>query len=224
MNKETIVIKKDMTEEEKDLLLQDLCARIPYGVQCEIGGLRYGPYTFTGNDVEDLIAGRMFKPYLRPMSSMTEEEILEFYKIVYDTWYSDSLYYKNEEWITFKDSIQNNTICFKNSIWLSDINKVTDYLNKKMFDFRGLIPKGLAEIAPEGMYELNYSASQNESDSVIDNTTKITVGCKIRSKTKPIEILSIISDDCHGDEFECSNGSVLSLKQIEKYYELIREE
>ena len=101
-----------------------------------------------------------------------------------------------------------------------------DWLNKKMFDYRGLIPKGLAEIAPEGMYELklldNHLSSQNESDSVIDNTTKITIGCKIRSKTNPIEILSIISDDCHGDEFECSNGSVLSLKQIEKYYELIK--
>lgn len=55
-----------------------------------------------------------------------------------------------------------------------------------------------------------------------NNEPKITIGTKIRSKTKPIEILSIISDDCHGDEFECSNGSVLSLKQIEKYYEIIK--
>lgn len=54
-----------------------------------------------------------------------------------------------------------------------------------------------------------------------DNNPKITIGTKIRSKTNPDVILSIISDDCHGDEFECSNGSVLSLKQIEKYYDLI---
>lgn len=54
-----------------------------------------------------------------------------------------------------------------------------------------------------------------------NNKPKITIGTKIRSKTNPNIILSIISDDCHGDEFECSNGSVLSLKQIEKYYDLI---
>jgi len=49
----------------------------------------------------------------------------------------------------------------------------------------------------------------------------ITIGTKIRSKANPDVILTIISDDCHEDEFECSNGSVLSLKQIEKYYERI---
>ena len=54
-----------------------------------------------------------------------------------------------------------------------------------------------------------------------NNSPKITIGTKIRSKTNPNVILSIISDDCHEDEFECSNGSVLSLKQIEKDYDLI---
>lgn len=54
-----------------------------------------------------------------------------------------------------------------------------------------------------------------------NNSPKITIGTKIRSKTNPDVILSIISDDCHGDKFECSNGSVLSLKQIEKYYDLV---
>jgi len=54
-----------------------------------------------------------------------------------------------------------------------------------------------------------------------NNNPKVTIGTKIRSKTNPDIILNIISDDCHGDEFECSNGSVLSLKQIEKYYDLI---
>ena len=54
-----------------------------------------------------------------------------------------------------------------------------------------------------------------------NNSPKITAGIKIRSKTNPDVILSIISNDCHEDEFECSNGSVLSLKQIKKYYEVI---
>ena len=49
---------------------------------------------------------------------------------------------------------------------------------------------------------------------------KITTGTKICLKTNPNVILSIISNDCHDDEFECSNGSVLSLKQIEKYYDI----
>ena len=56
---------------------------------------------------------------------------------------------------------------------------------------------------------------------ILKDNTKITIGTKIRLKTNPDVILNIISDDCHYDEFECSNGSVLSLKQIEKYYDVI---
>lgn len=55
-----------------------------------------------------------------------------------------------------------------------------------------------------------------------NNNPKITVGTKIRSKVNPDVILNIISNDCHEDEFECSNGSVLSLRQIEKYYDIIK--
>ena len=65
----------------------------------------------------------------------------------------------------------------------------------------------------------NYDAIQN--GEVTDNP-QITIGTKIRLKTNPNVILNIISNDCHGDEFECSNGSVLSLKQIEKYYDIIK--
>lgn len=54
-----------------------------------------------------------------------------------------------------------------------------------------------------------------------NNNPKITIGAKIRLKANPDVILSIISNDCHEDKFECSNGSVLSLKQIEKYYDII---
>ena len=90
-----------------------------------------------------------------------------------------------------------------------------DWFNRKMFDYRGLIPKGLALEAPEDMYEHETKLDFNRSGS------RIYVGCKIRSKENPDVILRIISDDCHGDEFECSNGSVLSLKQIEKYYDII---
>lgn len=72
---------------------------------------------------------------------------------------------------------------------------------------------------------LNFIDSLEEEPDCTYNhmpsNPKITIGTKIRSKTNPDIILSIISDDCHDDEFECSNGSVLSLKQIEKYYDPI---
>ena len=72
---------------------------------------------------------------------------------------------------------------------------------------------------------LNFIDSlEEEPDCVCNHTSnnpKITIGTKIRSKTNPNEILSIMSNDCHEDEFECTNGSVLSLKQIEKYYDII---
>ena len=113
-----------MKTEDKELLLKDLCARLPYKVQCEIGGLKHGPYTFTGDDVEDLIIGRMFKPYLRPMSSMTEKECEERIEIFgkYCPFDSSPMY--------------------------------IDWLLEHHFDFRGLIKKGLALEAPEGMYNI----------------------------------------------------------------------
>ena len=114
-----------MTNEEKQLLFIDLCARLPYEVQCEIGGLQHGPYTFTGNDVEDLIAGRMFKPYLRPMSSMTEGEKKELNNVLEFQYYSDD-----------------SCMC-----------ESTDWLNAHHFDYRNLIEKGLALEAPDGMYK-----------------------------------------------------------------------
>ena len=65
-----------MTQEEKQLLLKDLCARLPYGAKINVDGeedilLELGVNSGWINasyDVEDV------KPYLRPMSSMTEEE------------------------------------------------------------------------------------------------------------------------------------------------------
>ena len=92
--------------------------------------------------------------------------------------------------------------------------------------------KSLADKEKENMYFfarsdayrelLNFIDSlEEESDCIISNNPQITIGTKIRSKTNPDVILTIISDDCHEDEFECSNGNVLSLKQIEKYYDLI---
>ena len=219
-----------MTQEEKELVIKDLCGRLSYGVIVQVNdGLR-GIYdrrlvqvfcdrascsVNVCNPLKECICIDSVKPYLRPLSSMTEEEYDDMYNQLYS---SQKEFYRN----------CSNTDYIGKYIRLIANDTVNDWLNREMFDYRGLIPKGLALEAPEGMYELellNYwLPSQNESDSVTDNTTQITVGCKIRSKTNPDVILRIVSDDCHGDKFECSNGSVLSLKQINKHYDLYIEE
>jgi hypothetical protein len=120
-----------MTQEDKQLLLKDLCARLPYALQVRNPRLG-GPDYVTGIDTETwklqvLYNGytddiEKFKPYLRPMSSMTEEELEEFHN------------YTNVDPIS----------------WL---HCAIDWLNANYFDYRGLIEKGLAIEAPEGMYE-----------------------------------------------------------------------
>ena len=117
-----------MTQEERKLLIKDLCARLPYGVKFQ--GEDSNVYTLDAANyfalqVEDMV----FKPYLRPMSSMTEEEKIELKPIT-------------------KGAIQ--TICLEDVVVTTD--KGFDYLIAHHFDYRGLIPMGLALEAPEGMY------------------------------------------------------------------------
>jgi hypothetical protein len=123
-----------MTQEEKQLLLQDLCARLPYGVMLNIdyydlqgdGKLKnrdvilsYGNIGYCSDNTNWVSV----KPYLRPMSSMTEEE--------------------EDEWWEFDNK---NTIVETHSYSI-------DWLNAHHFDYRGLIPKGLAIEAPKEMYD-----------------------------------------------------------------------
>ena len=114
-----------MTQEEKELLLKDLCGRLPYGVMGLIHNVNCDDYNISivGGDI-DLFSRHFIsiKPYLRPMSSMTEEE-----KIDYQAFFNyDGVEYP-EEYI--------------------------DWLNAHHFDYRGHIEKGLALEAPEGMYK-----------------------------------------------------------------------
>ena len=76
-----------MTKEEKQLLIIDLCTRLPYGVFVEYD---YGDGVkrvtkFHGNYLYLMMLGKLqwkdFKPYLRPMSSMTEDEREEYRKL-----------------------------------------------------------------------------------------------------------------------------------------------
>lgn len=137
-----------MTQEEKDLLLNDICARLPYGVKCEYYDLCEGDYdkgTICGFERqvfiqidEACIHIEEVMPYLLPLSSMTEEQLNELKS------YADLKYELNtlelNEW---KDGYK--TLEF----WLEEIPsycviKVFDWLNKNHFDYRGLIDKGLA--------------------------------------------------------------------------------
>ena len=122
-----------MTQEETQLLLKDICARLPYGVIIEITswggtvGASYDMRLDAGLLADLLHSEDDFKPYLRPMSSMTEEERIEFERLsfVYDT--SDG------------------------SMLFSE--KGLDWFNEHHFDYRGLIPMGLALEAPADMYK-----------------------------------------------------------------------
>ena len=145
-----------MTKEEKQLLLKDLCARFPYGVKGLHRGQVHELFTIDGREVNNAciqvdgydawFSVDTFKPYLRPMSSMTDNERGEYRK-AFDkdfTILEDSLItpiaYKYADGTIVRDRILFNEL---------------DWLNENMFDYRGLIPMGLALEAPEGMYENN---------------------------------------------------------------------
>lgn len=120
-----------MTQEEKQLLIKDLSARLPYGVICQ---LSYKTTSITeklglGGLGHFITGGIKVLPYLRPMPSMTEEERNEFWKVV-DNYGSDS-----------------------NAFDGFELGDDVDWLNAHHFDYRGLIEKGLALEAPEGMYK-----------------------------------------------------------------------
>ena len=124
-----------MTQEDKLLLLKDLCARLPYGVMMKVSHLSH-PIALDEFVLFTIKTGKEEGiPYLRPMSSMTEEEEDE-----YDSMFSNARrIYCNCE---YYDTVQED-----------DIPDFIDWLNAHHFDYRGLIEKGLALEAPEGMYE-----------------------------------------------------------------------
>lgn len=65
---------RTMTQEEKDLLLKDLCAMLPYGVKIQYD--IYGIQDLTIDKLNAYIKGRKnIKPYLRPLTSLTDDEL-----------------------------------------------------------------------------------------------------------------------------------------------------
>lgn len=121
-----------MTQEEKELLLKDLSARLPYrllGKDC-FGKTRqmvviYDTGTILAHEIDGVCCSACgFVPYLRPMSSMTEEE--------------------KKEWVSLRTDVE--------KYYHIGHDAVVDFYNEHHFDYRGLIPIGLALEAPEGMY------------------------------------------------------------------------
>ena len=134
-----------MKQEEKDLLLKDLCARLPYGVRMfEIEPINdiqshLTLYSITnkksvicitpsGGIVSSSIDA--FKPYLFPLSSMTEEQREEINKITNGSVAISKHFFYD--------------LCNCSKIYHFDVIAVIDWLNANRFDYRGLIPKGLA--------------------------------------------------------------------------------
>ena len=117
-----------MKQEDKELLLKDLCARLPYECMLRVEGdwfvdeiepydCKLTPYSFM-----DLVVNHDcdVKPYLRPMSSMTEDEQRTL------------------------DSMCNGVEMVSRLSGLKMFDKAFDWLNSHHFDYRGLIEKGLA--------------------------------------------------------------------------------
>jgi hypothetical protein len=118
-----------MTQEDKELLLKDLCERLPYGVKFKIDEMYLTGYMIKGGydktqelygitregNVELLnmdyhMPVESIKPYLFPLSSMTPDQRFEYNK----------------------------------TLLIFSVSQCTDWCNKNHFDYRGLIEKGLA--------------------------------------------------------------------------------
>ena len=133
-----------MTENEKRLLLKDLSSRLPYEVICQVMD---GENGFDKDILTQVHSNGMVsvgylhlpvikvKPYLRPLSSMRMDEEMELCTRAYAP-----------------DEMKN----IKDKLYVINLNaqNATDFYNEHMFDYRGLIEKGLALEAPEDMYQI----------------------------------------------------------------------
>lgn len=122
-----------MTQEDKELLLKDLCARLPYGIKFlrESWNYEWDQELSVIEVLEDIDKDGYInrtkvynvediKPYLRPMSSMTEEEKEEYCQL------------------------QQRIIYNSKGVVNEDVTKYINYCYKKHLDVNNLIPMGLA--------------------------------------------------------------------------------
>lgn len=129
-----------MTQEDKELLLRDLCARLPYGVKVKtnnINILKLGTHTRVGEYVTDIT--EPCKPYLFPLSSMTEGQTEEVHNLIYQG-VSESIE-ETKEWLKTRKENELRPITLT---YILSYTLVIDWFCKNHFDYRGLIPMGLA--------------------------------------------------------------------------------
>ena len=140
-----------MNKEDKALLVKDLCARLPYNVMCQVEFKEDGKYNskvmllsgiFTDEAYFTTESGSIYsneyKPYLFPLSSMTEKQLYEL-KEATDFKYNDNTL-ELVEWTETHRTLE---------FWLEEVPQykvieIFDWLNRNHFDYRCLIEKGLA--------------------------------------------------------------------------------
>jgi hypothetical protein len=144
-----------MTQKDKELLLKDLCARLPYKPKIKVSSL-WNKNKEVEEDIVDTVYCVMpdgyintetidsdiplddVVLYLRPLSSMSKDENNERKQL-------GILCAVNSNRERIFDGFENKSVDTQ--------LKSLDWLNAHHFDYRGLIPKGLALEAPEGMYK-----------------------------------------------------------------------
>ena len=135
-----------MTQEDKELLLKDLSARLPYGVKIELTWWVMGEGTCINTTLEpdhieqllnDEDGDTEIKPYLRPMSNMTEEEFTNLKE------YS-GLKYDQLDLASFQNGTYKCLDFYLSEVPSAVVIKVFDWLNRYHFDYRNLIQIGLA--------------------------------------------------------------------------------
>lgn len=139
-----------MKQEDKELLLKDLCARLPYGVYCKIDGIeepkkltrievdeKNGHLLNFGIDEATQLPIQVYlsevRPYLRPMLSIIKEETFSTNSFLRHT----------------HVKIKNNVA----SLIVEGSPQEIDFYNSRHADYRGMIECKLAIKAPEGMYK-----------------------------------------------------------------------
>lgn len=131
---------------DKELLKIDLCHRLPYidtiiqwqNEDYQMISIGFGRVTLVKPFMSITVGSPLItevKPYLRPLSSMTEEEKIEYNELLNNC--------EEQDRVDYNITILDDSMLFF----------VIDWLNEHHFDYRGLIPMGLALEAPEDMYK-----------------------------------------------------------------------
>lgn len=129
-----------MIQENKEILIKDLCARLPYGVKVlfenKVFSIDYisAKYEEIKLDIPDnyTLDITNVKPYLFPLSSMTRKQLFDVQEILG----------KNE--IEIEDGFLYIINYDRNTITYLEILAVFEWFYKNHFDIYGLIPMGLA--------------------------------------------------------------------------------